>query len=55
MINYSKSNPFEEIEIEIINYSVKLLYEYFLRCFTNKKISEAIALLNSDVDIDDKV
>lgn len=55
MINYTKGNPNEEIEIEIINYSIKLLYEYFLRCFTDKKIAEAIALLNCEIDIDDKV
>lgn len=55
MINYAKGNPNEEIEIEIINYSIKLLYEYFLRCFTDKKIAEAIALLNCEIDIDDKV
>jgi hypothetical protein len=27
----------EEIELQIINYSVKLLYEYFLRCFADKR------------------
>lgn len=27
----------EEIEMEIINYSIKLLYEYFLRCFADKR------------------
>lgn len=41
--------------MEIINYSIKLLYEYFLRCFADKKTAEAIALLNHDADIDDKV
>lgn len=28
----------EEIELQIINYSVKLLYEYFLRCFADKRV-----------------
>lgn len=45
----------EEIELDIINYSIKLLYEYFLRCFADKRSAEAIALLNHDADIDDKV
>lgn len=53
--NYNKDNKFENIEIEIINYNVKLLYEYLLRCFTDRKKQEALALLNYDIDIDDKI
>jgi hypothetical protein len=45
----------EEIELQIINYSVKLLYEYFLRCFADKRACEAIALLTNEADIDEKV
>jgi hypothetical protein len=55
MDNYDKDNKFENIEIEIINYNIKLLYEYFLRCFTDQKKQEALALLNYDVEIDDKI
>lgn len=55
MAGYSKDSPSEEIELEIINYSIKLLYEYFLRCFADKKTGEAIALLNHEADIDDKI
>jgi hypothetical protein len=55
MGGYSRSSGSEEIEMEIINYSIKLLYEYFLRCFADKKTAEAIALLNNEADTDDKV
>jgi hypothetical protein len=55
MGGYSRESGSEEIEMEIINYSIKLLYEYFLRCFADKKTSEAIALLTHESDIDDKV
>ncbi len=45
----------EEIELQIINYSVKLLYEYFLRCFADKRACDAISLLTNEADIDEKV
>ena len=55
MQKYQLGMDREEIAIEIINYSIKLLYEYFLRCFVDEKRLEALALLSYDIDIDDKV
>jgi hypothetical protein len=55
MQGYDRRNEFEDIEIEIINYNIKLLYEYLLRCFITPKSQEALALLNYEVDIDDKI
>ena len=33
---YDKTSQNQDIEIDIINYQIKLLFEYFLRCFTEK-------------------
>ena len=52
---YDKSTPNQDIEIDIINYQMKLLFEYFLRCFTESRKIEALELLQTDVDIDDKI
>lgn len=55
MENYTQKGEFQEIELEIINYKIKLLYEYFLRCFTEENKLEALSLFQSDLDLDDKI
>lgn len=55
MSQYDKTSQNQDIEIDIINYQIKLLFEYFLRCFTEKFKIQALELLQTDVDLDDKI
>lgn len=55
MKKYSKEDQKGHIEIDIINYQIKLLFEYFLRCFTEPNKLEALSLLQTDIDLDDKI
>ena len=55
MEDYENNTKNDGIEIDIINYQIKLLFEYFLRCFTKDEKLQALELLQTEVDLDDKI
>jgi hypothetical protein len=55
MAEYEQHKQHEDIAIDIINYQIKLVFEYFLRCFTKPYKLEALELLQAEYDLDDKI
>ena len=51
MSKFDKNNSNQDIEIDIINIPMKLIFKHFLGCFAEKRKIEALRLLQTDINL----